>query len=289
MTFEALRCFCAVAETGSFREAARQVHRSQPAVSQQLKALEAELGQTLINRREGRCTAAGDVLYQRARRILAEAESLQRAAGDLEGSGVSTPLRIGTSDTTAMYYLPQRIKEIRAEMPRLHLRIVNRSTDAICGQVLRGELDLGIVTLPTGHPELEVLELFTQRFLLVLRADHPLAGRKRTTLDALTGEPFLMLDPHTRTGRLLVAHFQSREFVPSTVLDSGSFEVIKRYVAEGIGVAFLPEIVLEPPDPHLATLEVAGMPLVAIGAIWRKDAYRTLAERAFLDCLIRCN
>lgn len=284
MTLDALRCLCAVVEAGSFRAAAERVHRSQPAVSQQVKALETELGRTLIERRTCRPTPVGRRLYDRARHILNEVDSLARELADLDEAEVGE-LRVGTSDTTALYVLPPVVRAFSQALPRTQLVLVNRPTSAIAEQVLRGDLDLGIVTLPVGQPELEERALFEEKLLLVLRRKHPLAHRKSVALEALDGEPLLLLDALTRTGALLRAHFQRNRFDPVVALESGSFEVIKRYVAEGVGVSFLPENVVTPSDRHLATVEVPGLPRVAIGAVWRRGAYRTRAEQAFLELL----
>jgi DNA-binding transcriptional LysR family regulator len=94
-----------------------------------------------------------------------------------------------------------------------------------------------------------------------------------------------LLNPHTRTGSVLQALFTREAFTPQVVLDSGSFEVIKRYVGEGIGVAFLPRVTVTEEDPRLATVNVPGLPRVRIGVIQRRHAYHTKAERAFLELL----
>ncbi len=192
-------------------------------------------------------------------------------------------LRLGTSDTTALYVLPPVIRQFADTMPHARLVIVNRPTEAIADHVARGELDLGIVTLPTGHESLEARELFRQKLVLVLPAGHALQSRRRVNLSQLRNEQFLLLDANTRTGTLLRDHFHHIGFEPQVVLDTGSFEVIKRYVAEGVGVSFLPRIVITPQDKSLRIVQVPGLPEVAIGVVRRKGAYRTVAEEAFLQ------
>ncbi len=284
MTLDAIRCFCAVVETNSFRQAAERVHRSQPAVSQQLKSLERETGHLLVERRTGRPTPLGELLYKRGRRILLSVESLTREVADYD-EGEARELRVGTSDTTALYMLPQHVRRFASAMPKTRLVLVNRSSDAIAGQLLRGELDLGIVTLPLRHADLQEEALFQQKLVLAVPAKHRLAGLRRTSLRRLEAEPVLLLDEETRTGGLLRKHFEKAAFSPQVVLHSGSFEVIKRYIAEGVGVSFLPETVIGPEDKQVVTVPVPGLPQVQIGAIRRKDAYRSKAEEAFLELL----
>lgn len=284
MTLESLRCFCALVSAGSFRQAAEQVHRSQPAVSQQMKALEQELGHTLFDRKAFQSTPLGDLVYRRAREILLAVETLSREVNDFDES-VGHVLRVGTSDTTAMYVLPPSVRRFAAAMPHTRLVLVNRHSDDIAEQVLRGDLDLGIITLPCQRPELEEQELFQQKLVLVTPEGHPLAGMRRTVLSALAQEPMLLIDGQTRTGALLRDHFRAAGFRPQVVLDSGSFEVIKRYVAEGVGVSFLPDAVISTEDDHVSVVQIPDLPRIPIGVVRRRGVYRSKAERAFVDLL----
>lgn len=284
MTLESLRCFCAVVEHASFRAAAEHLNRSQPAVSQQLKALEGELGHTLIDRKQGSATPLGQLLYERARRILLSVESLGCEVADFE-AGVGRELRVGTSDTTAMYILPARVRQFAELYPETRLVLVHRGSEAIAEQVLSGGLDLGIVTLPKRQVELDSEQLFEEQFVLAMPADHPLANRAEVELTALRYEPLLLIHPETRTGAHLQAWFEREDFTPQVVLDSGSFAVIKRYIREGVGLSFLPDAALHENTAGLATAVMPGLPKVAIGAVWRRDTYQSKAARAFLDLL----
>lgn len=286
MTLESLRTLCAVVDAGSFRMAARQLHRSQPAVSQQVKALERSLGRQLIGRRDCTPTAAGEIVLRRARAVLAAAEALRREIEDF-GGAVDRTLRIGASDTTTLYFLPPVIREFAASMPSARVVLSHRDSGAIAEAVARNTLDLGFVTLPAGGADLEEIELFRQRLVLVAPADSPLAARGETALADLAETPCLLLDAATRTGALLRTHFEAAGFRPRVLLDSGSFEVIKRYVGAGAGVGFLPETALGPEDAGLARITVRGLPETVIGIVRRKGAYQGRAERAFLELVRR--
>ena len=283
MTFDALRCFCAVVEKGSFRLAGEAVHRSQPAVTQQIQGLERELGQVLLDRRSCTPTPAGRVVYERGSKLLLGAESLHREVSDFDESD-SNELVVGTSDTNALYFLPAHVLAFAQTMPRTRLVVHCRSSDAVVDEVQRGDLDLGIVTLPTDREGLESRRLFEQKLVLVVPKGHAIAKQRGTTLSRLRGETFVLLPEGTRTGRLLKDYFQRNGFEPQAIMDSGSFEVIKQYVASGIGLSIIPEMVLRPHDREvISALNLRGLPRVAIGAIWRQDAYQTKAARAFLE------
>lgn len=284
MTLDALRCFCAILDAGSFRAAAEQVHRSQPAVSQQLKSLERETGHVLLDRKTCRPTPMGALLQERARHILQEVDALERQLREFDEEAVSV-LRVGTSDTTSMYVLPPLIRRFSEAMPRVRLVLTNRGSRDIAALVRTGEVDLGIVTLPVTEADLEAHPLLDQQLTLAVPAGHPLSRKREVRLDDLRETPILLLDAATRTGTLLREHFRAAQFTPQVVLDSGSFEVIKRYIAEGVGVSFLPEPVVTPADTGLRTIAVDGLPRVSIGAVWRRGVYRTRAEEAFVELL----
>ena len=285
MTLDALRCFCAIVETGGFRTAAQRVHRSQPAVSQQLKSLEQELGHLLVERKTGRITPIGQRLYAQATHILQDMETLKQEMADFDEEA-GQELRIGTSDTTALYVLPNRVRHFAESMPKTRLVLTNRSSDAIASQVLQGELELGIVTLPQQHPQLEVHPWFEQA--LGPRIARPTPPRQKAKPEPVHGcakNPSCSWIPHTRTGILLQEFFESHHFTPPIVLDSGSFEVIKRYISEGVGISFLPALAVSNTDTQLRTRPLAGLPRIPIGVIRRKDAYRSKAANAFLQFL----
>lgn len=284
MKLDWFECLCALVETGSFSAAATRLHRSQPAISQQIRALEKEVGRTLFDRRGGVPTPAGQLVYDRARHILNESGSLSRELEDFDESA-GRELRVGTSDTAALHYLPPYVRRFSHDLPRTRLVVVCRSSRAVEEQVLRGELDLGLVTLPCEAEGLESQAVFEQRFVLVAPKGHPVGKEREVSLARLAGEPFLMLEPGTRTGSLLNRYLASQHFTPQVVLDSGSFEVIKRYVSEGIGLAFLPEALVRDGDLPVESVPMPGLPTVPIGAVWRRHAYQSAAEEAFLRLL----
>tara|TARA_R110001592_G_scaffold44843_2_gene143862 strand:- start:423 stop:1295 length:873 start_codon:yes stop_codon:yes gene_type:complete len=283
MTLEALRCLCAIIETRSFRAAAERLHRSQPAISQQLKSLEREVGHSLVERKTGRPTPVGELIYAQGTEILQSVESLSHEVADF-ASVANRELRVGTSDTTALYVLPPLVHEFSSRMPETRVVLVNRNSGAIVEQVLDGTLDLGIVTLPTEMADLEEVALFRQRFVVVVPRSHPLATKRRLSLEALAGEHFVLLEEATRTGAMLRRFFAEYHFTPQVVVDSGSFEVIKRFVSEGVGISLLPEMVVRPDDP-VQSIPMTGLPEVTLGAIWRRGAYQSKAQRAFVTML----
>ncbi len=282
---DSLRCFCAVVDAASFRLAAERLHRTQPAISQRVSALERQCGGTLLDRRTRKTTAAGRIVYECGMDLLRAAGRMEAEVRERSGAGAGE-LRIGTSDTNALYFLPARVRAFSARMPKVRVFIHCRSSDEVADAVLKGDLDLGIVTLPLDRAGLEVRPLFDQRLVLVVPRRHALAKRKRAALKDLNGEPMVLIQTETRTGTLLRAHFRESGFTPNVVMDSGSFEVLKQYVAEGVGLSILPEMTLRPDDRRrMAPLQLPGLPRVAIGAVWRQGGYEPDAAKLFKNLL----
>jgi len=284
MNFEMLRAFCAVIDHGGFRAAAKALGRTQPAISQQVKALETSVGQPLLDRRSARPTAAGLRLLPEMRAVLRGAENLRQHAGDL-AEGHAAVLRVGTSDTTALYTLPEVVQCFTQSWPTTRLELVNRSTAALAGMVLEGRLDVAVVTLPVAQPGLTEETLFEQELVLAAPAEHPLTRKKKVQAEDLADSPMLLLDPETRTGARIAAWLAEQEVAPQVIVDSGSFEVLKRYVAAGVGLAILPRVVISDQDVALRALALPGLPAVPIGALWRREGYRLRAAEAFIALL----
>lgn len=183
MDLRLLQSYLVMVEEGSLSAASRRLHVSQPALSQQLRALEEELGEALLHRRSRGVepTAAGEVLLAHARGLLAQAERLRgefHRRRDLESGSVV----FGIIPTLAPYLLPQWLGPFRKEHPRMVLSIHEERTDQLVPQVVAGELEFAILSdVPSGgqgRGSLQLRELFREPLLLALPESHPLALRK---------------------------------------------------------------------------------------------------------------
>lgn len=277
-----LNTFRVLVETGSFAETAHRIHRTQPAVTQQVRLLEKHTGRALFDRRAGVPTPAGRVLYDRAVQMLNEASDIERELADFDDASV--PLRIGTNDTNALYLLPAAIRGFRETHPGSALDIDCRPSAEVVDGVMDGRIDIGVISERELPAELNSACIAENRLRLIVPREHRLAQRKRCTLNTLTGERWVQLDPETTTGQLIESFFSEHDFEPSRAMISSSFEVIKRYVSEGVGIAVVPEHAISSGEaPDLAALAVTGLPKLRTLAIWPRDRYQTRAAKAFLD------
>lgn len=292
-----LAAFSAVATTGGFSKAAKQLGKTQSSVSQAVLVLERELGQKLFARdgHRPRLTDAGRALLARATRIF---EEMALAESELAGLGAldSGELVLGTSDTLACYFLPPVFAAFRERYPKVELRIDNRPSPVIAERVSEGQVDLGIVSLPlpaslafSGRPvseRLDFVELASQEDVAVCSPTHALAKRRRVGVRELAPHPLLLLDRTTSSRAWVDLAFAAEELPLTLAMEMSSVEVLKRLAELGFGVAIVPRFSVqrerESGTLQVLRLEQFGAPR-SVGALAPRAFAPTRAALAFLD------
>ena len=190
MDLHQLRGFYEIARTRSFTRAADKLFLSQPAISLQVKALEGELGEPLFDRkrREIRLTEAGEVLFKYVQQVFDGLEDARNEIAALHNE-VRGRLVVGTSDTNCTYILPDVLEEFRCCYPGVDLDIRNRISPEIVNLVAADGVDIGLVTLPVRHRDVQEHALLQRQDVLICRPDHCLGGRKRIRLADTTSFP----------------------------------------------------------------------------------------------------
>jgi len=296
MELRHLRYFLAVAEELHFHRAAARLHISQPPLSQQIRALERELGVTLLerNRRRVALTAAGESFRDDARMILAAVDRASERARNVARGALGT-LSIGFVGS-AMFSptLPDILREFRAGHPEVELSLRELPTVAQMNAIAGGELDLGVIRGPIAgtdvDPQLELMTIQREQLVAALPADHPLAGRRRLRAEQLRGETFVIL--HRREAPGLFAGLASvmREAggVPDDVLEVAEMQTIISLVAGGFGVSLVPASVGLIDRAGVAFRPIAGpMPTIELALAWRtggdspvRDAFLAMVRPA---------
>ena len=247
VTLRQLRYFQALIEHGTFSRAAEKVHISQPALSIQIRDLEASLGVTLVERasRGIVLTRLGRDAHEQTLRILDETLLLETMGKRFEDGPVRIVL--GILSTLAPYMLPGIMERLEASSPRIDLNIVETSGEALVSDLLASRLDAAIVSLPLGLLELTERELFEDRFLLAGRAER-LASIRRTLGDTVGPAdvaradmgPLLTLGQGDCLGaQVMGACLMWR--VREVRRGAGSLATLSRLVAKGAGLTLLPE------------------------------------------------
>ncbi|MFJ2016673.1 LysR substrate-binding domain-containing protein [Streptomyces nodosus] len=248
MELRHVRSFLALVEERHFGRAAARLHIAQPALSQQIKQLERDLGTVLFTRstRRVELTEAGADLTAYARSILAEVERAEAHMAML-ASGHAGRVSIGFVGTATYDVLPQVARTVRAQLPAVSLELHG---ELLAPQLVEGLLD-GAYDLalfrpgPAGHSGIRVVPLRTERLVAVLPSHHPLAGRRRIPLAALADEPFVVHPSRERSSmheRVLAACARAG-FEPATLVEVGETSTLVVFVAAGHGVALVPESV----------------------------------------------
>ncbi len=282
-----LRAFHAVARSGGFSRAARRLHRSQPAVSQAVRALEEDVGEPLFERlgRRVRLTRAGEILLEQTEVAFAALDvardRLQALSGLEQGE-----LVIGTSDTNACYVLPPVLAAYRSRHPGIELRISNRPSPETEAQVLAREVDLGFVTLSGPDPRLVAEPLAEREDVAIFPADHPLAGRRRIRVETLADQPLVLLDRGARTRSWVEDRLRDASADFRVAMELASIEVVKRLVALGFGVSVVPAIAVsdELARGELAAARLQGAgPRRQLGIVVPRRGRLSRAAAAFLE------
>jgi DNA-binding transcriptional LysR family regulator len=238
--------FRAVAHERSFSRAARRLSLSQPSVSNQVAALERELGVALLLRRPGglQLTAEGRVLLEHADAI---AERVALAGTQLAGAarGVQARLRIGAFPTALAGLVPAAIDRVRLEHPELRV-VVDEGTEALPARVRAGELHLALAfqdsALPRVEPAgLERRDLLREHFLVALAPEHPLAGQSAVRLADLRDDDWTA----ALTDGLIVRACRAAGFEPNLVSLTHDQLAIRALVLRGLAVTLVPQLLAE--------------------------------------------
>jgi len=283
-----LRGFYEIAREQSFTRAADKLFLTQPAISLQLKALEEELGEVLLerSRKRIRLTPAGEILFQHAQELFARLESARDEIAALQNV-LRGRLVVGTSDTNCTYILPELLQAFREQFPNVELDIRNRMSPEVVHLVLENEVDFGLVTLPVRHRDLISRKLFERRDVLICPPDHPLGSRKYVRLEEVAEGPLLALERGSTSRQLMDEAFRQAGLVPLVAMNLGAVEVIKRFVEIGLGIALVPQVTVreEVPQGRLAAVRVRGLGPRAIGLVEHRGRRRSPAAKTFLEML----
>lgn len=259
MKLQQLRYLVEVEKRGlNVSAAAEALFTSQPGVSRQIGLLEEELGVTIFERSGKRftgTTAPGRIVLAMARRVLGEVQNMKRVGEDYAAEGSGT-LSIATTHTQARYTLPSVIQRFVGRHPAIRLHIQQGSPQQVAEWVIEGSADLGIATEALdSHSALLTLPCFQWAHLVVTPRGHPLLESRPLTLTALSAHPLITYDA-TFTGRSRIDRAFERQNLRSNVmLTAIDSDVIKTYVALGLGVGIIAEMAFDPErDETLAAI-----------------------------------
>lgn len=271
-TLRQLRYFEALARHRHFGRAADDCAVSQPALSTQIRELEATLGAPLFERmaRQVRLTEAGAAVAGRIRAILRSVEELGpavRAARD----GPPERLRLGVIPTVGPYLLPRLLADLGAAWPGLDLQVRETLTGRLVAELGEGRLDAAIVALPIAEAGLSEVPLFDEEFVLVRPAAE--AGRPVPGPEGLARMRLLLLEEGHCFRDQALSFCRMAPGGVRDLLDATSLTTLVQMVASGVGVTLIPEMAV-PVETRAAAVNLARFPAPAprrtVGMIWRR-------------------
>lgn len=283
-----LETFLAVAEERSFSRAAARLHRTQPAVSQVIAKLEGELGETLFERtsRDGRLTDAGEVLKEHAQKMLNLRADAEAALVELRSLHTGR-LRIAANEYTCLYLLPV-LDAYRRAHPRVKVEVQRALASRISDEVLQHSVEVGIVSFRPDDPLVRSIAVYRDELACVVSPQHPLAagGQKEpVSIQRLGREVFVAHNVASPMRQKVIQAFKRHRTPLNIEIELPSLEAIKRFVAQGNGVALVPKLTVEP-DLASGTLVAIKVPEIEmerrLRLVYRRQAALSHAARAFL-------
>jgi DNA-binding transcriptional LysR family regulator len=278
-----LRYFVAVAEELHFGRAAARLGLSQPPLTKQIQALEAQCGAPLFvrNRRKVTLTPVGRVLLDEARRLLDHAARVSHAIHGA-GTGESGSLYLGCVPFALFHALPAIARQFRAANPNINLILGEDHTAEILKGVADGRLDFGLAWANRETPELDDLAVLSGRFVAALPEGHRLLARRKVSIAALGAEPLILPARHISPYHYsqFVAAFAAEGITPRIEYEVPTILSQLGYAASGFGVALVPEFARRFTGMGIAFRPISNpTPPVKLSLVWRRDRLSQAGHR----------
>ena len=243
MEIRLLRTFKAVAEAGSFTQAALRVHLTQAAVSVHIRQLEDEIGSPLFLRVNKKL-----FLTETGRALLGHAEAILRAHDEAKsdlasiGGAARGRLHVGVASTAiTVHPLPEILSELKRRHPLLDLSVVAGTSEWIIDQLLASDIDAGLVSLPVQQSDVMTETLRSDRLVALMNPEHRLARSRVISPEELAAEPLILGSKGGNTRRLIDLFFEKSGLKPLILMELQRTDAIVKMVELGFGATILPQ------------------------------------------------
>jgi DNA-binding transcriptional LysR family regulator len=283
-----LETFLAIVEERGFSRAALRLHRTQPAVSQAMRRLEEELGERIFERyaRDGTLTAAGEVLRGYAERLLQLRGEATAAVEELR-SLARGRLTLAANEYTS-HFLLLCLELYRHACPRISIDVQRSLASRIPEEVLQRSIELGVLSFRPEYEGLDAICVYEDDVAFVVDRGHPLAGQRSVPVRELGAQNFIGHSVASPLRRQITELFERSKTPLQTGVQLPSLEAIKRFVAQGAGVAILPALAVQ---QEIARGELISVPVPELSSkrrlwlVYRRHGVLSHAARAFLKVL----
>lgn len=289
MVDQSLEVFVKVVEKENFSKAAEELHMTQPAVSQYIKALEESFGTRLLERNSKyvRMNQTGEIVYRHAKEILALYTKMQASVDELtlQASG---PISIGASYTFGEYILPRIIAKLRKDYPLITPSVKIHNTKQIVELVAAHQIDIGIIE-GTFHDEKLYTEAISyDEMLIVASPDHPyIKNKELRKITDLENETWILREKGSGTRQAAEKLFDMYQMAPKYIMEFGSTQLIKESVEEGLGISMLSNWAIEKErqNGYIDIIPVRELPFKRTFYTVTHTLYQTKTLQTFLEAL----
>ncbi|MCW8807707.1 MAG: LysR family transcriptional regulator [Rhodanobacter sp.] len=284
-----LRAFVSVVKLGSLTRAAEALYLSQPTISLQLQALERELGMSLLERRRRRInlTNAGEALYELARPLIEGWETLDKDFHTKVKGLHGGRLTIAAGTSTIQYLLPDLVRRFRELFPAVKLQLANVTGKDGMALLRADDADFAVGSMLDVPNDIAWAPVHHYDPMLIMPLNHPLASKDRIALEDLSAYGLILPPQRLSTYRLVDLVFQQRQVPYQVAIEVGGWDVIKEYVAMGMGISIVTGICITEADGE--RLAVRNMkqffPQRSYGVVMRKGKFLSAEARAFIDLI----
>jgi DNA-binding transcriptional LysR family regulator len=284
-----MRAFVAIVKLGTLSRAAEALYLSQPSISLQLQALERELGMELLQRSRRRInlTDAGEALYELARPLVEGWETLDRDFHSKVKGMQGGRLTVAAGSSTIQYLLPELVRRYRERYPAVQLQLANVTGKDGMALLRADEADFAVGSMLDVPNDIAWAPVYHYDPMLITPLDHPLAQKETITLDDLSPHGLILPPQRLSTYRLVDLVFQQRQVPYHVAIEVGGWDVIKEYVAMGLGISIVTGICITEADR--TRLAVRNMrqyfPQRSYGVVMRKGKFLSQEARAFIDLI----
>ncbi|MGI8470276.1 MAG: LysR family transcriptional regulator [Pyrinomonadaceae bacterium] len=262
MEIRQLKAFIAIAEAKTFTAGARLVHVTQAAISMQIRQLEDEFGVPLFIRTPRRVilTEAGELLLERARKILREHDTALMEVAEIAGAEYGR-LRIGTASAMfATMQLPEILQKLKEKFPNAEINVVSGTSATLVEKISHGGIDIAFVSLPVEASNIQTELLLSDEIVAIAHPNHPKAKQKVISAAALAGEPLILGERGGNTRRRIDEFFAQTGVKPNVVMELSRQSSINKMVEKnmGVGIAGVKTVAAEVADKKLISWWIEG-------------------------------
>jgi len=280
-----LRTFCCAARSENMSRAAEELHMSQPSVSQQIRSLEELFDATLFERRGPKIqlTPEGKALQELATPLVdgidTLPESFQASLGRLESGAIN----IAAGESTILYVLPDLVRHFRIDHPGIHVHLHNVTGRDGMAMIRNEEVDFAVGSMIDVPPDIHYEPIYSFRPMLIMPPGHQLESLDEVRLEDISPYGLILPPKRLTTWRIVDFTFQRFDVPYHVTLEVGGWEVIKRYVALGMGISIVTGICLTEEDRLVARDMSAYFPRRSYGLVTKKGRFLTPQAQRFLE------